>query len=111
MPYEAGGLGSLTFAAAVLVVVLWSALWLLRRMRPNGGAALSGDCRIMRSLTLGPRERLVVVSVGTKQLVLGVSGAAVSLLCELNPPLPASTPALSGFGAAMRQASQRWRGA
>ena len=110
MPYESGGLGSLTFAAAVLVMILWGALWFLRRARPNGNAALGSDCRIIRSLALGPRERLIVVSIGAKQLVLGVSGAAVSLLCELNPPLSASTPQVSGFGDAMRKARQRWHG-
>ena len=38
----------------------------MRRMRPGMPAMLDNrDCSVLRSLALGPRERLLVVRVGT----------------------------------------------
>ena len=109
MPFETGGLGSLSVALAVIVVLLWVGLWALRRVRPNGVVLGYQDCRILRALSLGPRERLLVVSIGAKQLVLGVGNGAVSVLHELNEPLSPIAPANAGFGEAMRRARERWR--
>ncbi len=109
MPFETDGLASLSVAMGVIVVLLWIALWALRRARPTGIVLRNEDCRILRALSLGPRERLLVVSIGAKQLVLGVGNGAVSLLHELNEPLSPVAPANAGFGEAMRRARERWR--
>jgi flagellar protein FliO/FliZ len=106
--YGADGLASLSLAAAAVAALLWFALLALRRLRPDGVAARGDDCRIMRSLAVGPRERILVVAVGSRQLVVGVGSAAVSLLCELDEPL-APAPATAGFSGAVRQATARWR--
>ncbi|HJU19449.1 MAG TPA: flagellar biosynthetic protein FliO [Stellaceae bacterium] len=86
MPFGGDGLASLSLTSAVIVVLLWGALWALRRL--HGGTAASRDCAVLRALTLGPREKLLVVRVGARHLVVGVGSAAVSLLCELEEPLP-----------------------
>jgi flagellar protein FliO/FliZ len=110
MPHETDGLASLSLTIGAIVLVLWGAVWVLRRSRPNLAAAGGRDCAILRSLTLGPRERLVVVRVGTKNLVIGVSSNAVSLLCELTEPLAPIAPASERFGEAIRSAAKRWHG-
>ena len=108
--YDADGLTSLSLTIGMIVVLLWGAVWMVRRMRP-GAAMLGGrDCAVVRSLALGPRERLVVVRVGSRQLVIGVGSAAVSLLCELDDPLPQGPAADEKFGEAIRKAVGRWRG-
>jgi flagellar protein FliO/FliZ len=109
MPYQTDGIASLCLSVGVVVVLLWAALWALRRARPGSFATSTEDCKIMRSLPLGPRERLLVVAIGTKQFVLGVSTAAISRLGELDEPLPPIVPANAGFGDAMRKARERWR--
>jgi len=109
VPIETGGFASLSVAMGVIVVLLWVALWTLRRARPNGVALRNEDCRILRALCLGPRERLLVVSIGAKQLVLGVGNGAVCLLHELNEPLSPIAPADTGFGDVIRRARERWR--
>jgi flagellar protein FliO/FliZ len=108
VPFETDGLASLSWAIGVIVVLLWAALWALRRARPSGVMSRNVDCTILRSLSLGPRERLLVVSIGTKQLVLGVGNGAVSLLAELSDPLTPIAPANAGFGDVMRKARERW---
>jgi flagellar protein FliO/FliZ len=110
MPPEADGLASLSLAIGAIVVLLWGAMWLLRRVRPNLAAAGGRDCAIVRSLALGSRERLMVVRVGARNLVIGVSSNAVSLLCELEEPLASVTPASQRFGEVIRSAATRWRG-
>jgi flagellar protein FliO/FliZ len=108
--YEMDGLASLSLGVGVIVVLLWAALWVLRRARPNGFAPRNDDCRIMRGLSLGPRERLYVVAVGAKQLVVGVSPGVISLLCELSSPLSPSGPAEAGFADFVRKAREKWCG-
>ncbi len=107
MPYEPDSLASLSWAVGGVVILLWAGLWALRRARPSSRGASLEDCRIMRSLALGPRERLLVVAVGNKHLVIGVHSAAISLLCELDEPL-SQTPTV-GFGEAVRRAREKWR--
>ena len=110
MPYEGDGLASVSLTIAVVAALFLGALWALRRARGNGVMWGGSDCSIVRSLTLGPRERLVVVRVGSKHLVIGVSSAALSLLCELDDPLPTIVPANARFGEALRRAVGRWHG-
>ena len=108
MPYDADGLGSLSLTLGIIVLLLWGGVWTMRRLRPGIGLGNARDCTILRSLALGPRERLVVVRVGTRQLVIGIGSASVSLLCELDEPLPLADD--DRFGEAVRKAVGRWRG-
>ena len=103
-------LASLSLTIAAIAVLLWGAVWALRRMRPSAAMWRARDCIVVRSVALGPRERLVVVRVGVKHLVVGVGSAAVSLLCELDEPLPPLTAANEKFGEAVRKAIERWQG-
>jgi flagellar protein FliO/FliZ len=103
------GFASLFLEIAGIVVVLWIALWLFTRRGRSLGAWAGRDCQVLRQLPLGPRERLIVVRIGGKQLVLGVGSAAVSLLCELAEPLPFSDSAGGPFGDAVRKALGKWR--
>jgi flagellar protein FliO/FliZ len=109
VPYDADGLGSLSLTLGIIVLLLWGGIWAMRRMRPGVGFGNARDCAILRSLALGPRERLVVVQVGTRQLVVGIGSASVSLICELDERLPA-TATDEGFGEAIKKAVGRWRG-
>ena len=109
MPYDADGLGSLSLTLGIIVLFLWGGIWAMRRMRPGIGLGSARDCAILRSLALGPRERLLVVRVGARQLVIGVGAGAVSLICELDEKLPA-VAADDRFGEAVRKAMGRWRG-
>jgi flagellar protein FliO/FliZ len=110
VPYQADGLASLSLTIGAIVIVLWGGVWLLRRMQPGAGVWGARDCVVVRSLALGARERLVVVRVGTRHLVLGVGSAGVSLLCELAEPLLPAAPTDGKFGEVFRNAVERWRG-
>jgi flagellar protein FliO/FliZ len=65
---------------------------------------------ILRSLAVGSRERILVVCVGAKQLVVGVAPSGFSFLCELDEPLPLAQPTNVNFAVAIRKALERWHG-
>jgi flagellar protein FliO/FliZ len=109
VPIDPDSLSSLSLTIGAIVLLLWIAVWALRRgLRPAAGFG-AGDCAVLRSLPLGPRERLLVVRVGGKQLVVGVGTATVSLLCELDEPLPPAAAADDKFATAIGKAMRLWR--
>ncbi|MBO1519181.1 flagellar biosynthetic protein FliO [Oceanisphaera pacifica] len=80
--WSSWALSSLLVIALILVLG-----WLLRRLR---GAALLGGSRqlkVVSSLALGQRERLMVVQVGEEQWLLGVTPQQISSLGKLDTPL------------------------
>ncbi len=105
------GLTPLLLGMGAVVLVLGGLWWLLRRrFGPSGMAKI--DCSVVGALAVGPRERLVVVRVEGKRLLLGITGSAIGLLCELPATAtPPAMPAPAGFSAALAQALDRWRGA
>ena len=75
----AGGL----VAVLVLVLVLAWALRMVMQVRP----AAHGQMRIVGGLSMGPRERVVLVDVGGTQLVLGVAPGRIQTLHVLDEPV------------------------
>jgi len=76
----------------VLALIIVSAFVLKRfNIAQQGSKHLS----VVTSLSLGAKERVVVVQVGDKQLLLGVTAQQVTLLENLAEPLsvPKSSPA------------------
>ncbi len=67
-----GGLG------LVLVLIL-VCLWLLQRLG-RWNAPAGGQIRVLGGVSLGSRERLLVVEVGQTQLILGVAPGRVQTL-------------------------------
>ena len=82
-----------------------AALLLFSRMLPRlGGMGLVGDGRfkVLASLPVGQRERVVLMQIGQRQIVVGVAPGRVSPLHVLDEPLDlestsAATP--PAFGA------------
>ena len=79
-------MGSTMWSLLMLVVVLGAipaSLWLLRRLqdlRPGGSAPRAME--IASQIALGPRERVVVLRLAGRELVLGVTAQQVTLLAE-----------------------------
>lgn len=84
MPGTAGG--ALRVVASLLVVLLavFAAAWLARRLR-RLQAGSSGGIELLAQVTLGTRERAVLLKVGGERLLVGVASGGVSLLHRLDP--------------------------
>lgn len=89
---DAGSVGGTVLALVLVVGLILLLGWLARRM-PGIGRASNDSLRVVASLALGPRERVVVVEVGTTQLLLGVGQSGIRKLHALAQPLPAAAPA------------------
>ena len=87
-------LGQVIASLALVIGLLFGALWIMRRV--NGvGQAVGGQMRVVSSLGLGQRERAVLVSVGQQQILLGVAPGRVAALHVFDEPAVAqdTTPA------------------
>ena len=92
-PSAAGSIGSTFFALIMVIGLILALAWLAKRMPGFRGGAGNSALRVVGSLALSPRERLVVVAVGDTQLVLGVGAGGTRTLHTLSEPLPVAEPA------------------
>ena len=81
------GLFGAVFALMLVLGLILALAWLLRRL-PGTGFRQAEGLRVVASAQLGAKERVVVLEVGGRQLLLGVAGNGVSMLHELPEPLP-----------------------
>ncbi|KJH80984.1 flagellar biosynthetic protein FliO [Pseudomonas sp. KSR10] len=82
----------------LVIGLIFLLAWLLRRMQqlnPRGNQAI----KLISSHALGPRERLVLVQVGSEQVLLGLSAGRITPLHVLEEPvhLPDAEPANPEF--------------
>jgi flagellar protein FliO/FliZ len=82
----------LLFVLALIPLVLWT-MRKVQTFRPGGARALE----VAAQLPLGARERVVVVRMNERLLVLGVTPQQVTMLAEANAAdLPAAGAAPTG---------------
>jgi flagellar protein FliO/FliZ len=100
-PSATGGLLQSIFALGLVLALLVGAAWLLKRFGPKsitGGAHV----RLVGALSVGARERILVVEVGEQWIVVGASPGRMNALATMarQPHDPAddavSAPALPG---------------
>lgn len=91
-PGAAGAIGGTLFALVLVVGLIFGLAWIARRM-PGVASRGNASLRVVASLALGPRERVVVVDVGGTQLLLGVGAGGTRALHTLASPLPAEASA------------------
>ena len=72
-------IGSLLSVLAILLVMVFAARWFMQR-RPQGGRRL----RFVEAMALGNRDKLLLVEVDGKPLLLGVTAQNIRLLAELD---------------------------
>lgn len=87
-PTAAGSLGGTLFALVLVVGLILALGWLLKRMPGFNRGAGGNGLRVVASLPVGVRERVVVVDVNGTQLLLGVGSGGVRTLHVLDAPLP-----------------------
>jgi len=99
----AGAVGGTVFALVFVVGLILALAWLAKRM-PGVAGSSNRALRVVASLSLGPREKVVVVDVGGKQLLLGVGAGGTRTLHTLESPLPeAERPATPPFAQLLAQ--------
>ena len=79
MPGQAGSLIRVVIALLLVLAAVFAAAWFSRRMHGVGNARHSA-LEVLAQLSLGPRERAVLVRVGSQQVLLGVASGNVRAL-------------------------------
>jgi len=89
-PMAATSLFQLLFGLIVVLVAIGVTALLLRRLGrlPQG----AGGLRVLAGLSLGARERAVLIQVGDKQILLGVAPGRVQALHVLERPVDTGVP-------------------
>ena len=82
----AGSLVQVTLSLLLVLGAVFAAAWLVRRVKTFGKFA-SGPIEIVADVSLGAKERAVLVQVGGKQLLLGVAPGRVNTLHVLDEPV------------------------
>ena len=85
---DAGSIGGALFSLVLVVGLILALGWLARRMPGMQRGAAASNLKVVASVSLGPRERAVVVDVGGTQLLVGVGQGGVRTLHTLAAPLP-----------------------
>lgn len=101
-PVSAGDILRVFIGLIAVVATLFAVLWLFKRLGGTSGRG-RGNMRILASLPLGHRERLLLVQVGGTQLVIGVTAQEVRLICRLEDPVTISDTASSNETAFMER--------
>jgi len=80
---------SVVFSLILVVAIIFILAWAMRRM---GGTTFRSNSflKIIGGVSMGARERIVLVQVGDEQLLLGVAPGRIQTLHKLDKPLESS---------------------
>ncbi len=91
-PVGAGGLASVTVALLIVLAAIFAVAWLARRVR-GMGSRVGNAIDVLADVPLGPKERAVLLKVGTEQILIGVAPGRVSSLHVRREPVQVSKAA------------------
>ena len=86
-PNVAGSLIQTTLGLLVVLAVIGGAAWAFKRFG-NFQTGVQGKLKVIGGISLGSRERVVLLQVGSEQLVVGVAPGSIQTLHVLSETLP-----------------------
>ncbi|HEX5353503.1 MAG TPA: flagellar biosynthetic protein FliO [Rhodanobacteraceae bacterium] len=107
---SAGEFVRVVLSLIAVVVMILAVGWLTRRMqtrvRPGGQRV-----RCVESLAVGVKERVLLLEVGDRQLLVGASPTGLRTLLVLDESLPAPSPpaGIAVTPRSFREVLERWR--
>ena len=107
-PMAAGNFVQMFFGLVAVVALIIGLAWVMRRLGGVPGSA-AGSLRVLAGLSMGTRERVVLIQVGETQLLIGVAPGRVQTLHVLDQPLPLDDGQLpkGNFAASLNAALRR----
>ncbi|MFK7733974.1 MAG: flagellar biosynthetic protein FliO [Pseudomonadales bacterium] len=83
---QASQLGNLVISLILVVALIFACIWVIKRLS-NLNQAAGNHLNTIASLSLGTRERIVLVQVGDQQVLIGVAPGRVSKLQTFSEPV------------------------
>jgi flagellar protein FliO/FliZ len=101
IPDSASGMVRMMLALGLVLALVFAAAWLMRRLRVAHGQSAQG-IQVISQVSLGARERAVVIRIAGRDLLLGVAPGNVRTLLVLepsdaSPAVPADASVAQGF--------------
>ncbi|MBF4988707.1 flagellar biosynthetic protein FliO [Methylophilus sp. 14] len=90
-PSASDSLGRMVYGTVIVLLVIAAIAWVLRRVLPGQTMAQRGVIKQVGGLQLSPRERVVVLEVAGRWLVVGINAGQMTALGEVDPPAAEST--------------------
>lgn len=86
VPGAVGSLASLGLGLLVVIVLIFGCAWLVRRM--SGLAGMNSQLmKIVAVMNLGTRERIALLDVGGKQILVGITPSTIRTLHVFDEPV------------------------
>jgi len=104
-PVSTASVVQMVAGLALVVVLIFALAWAVRRFGAVGMQA-GGALRVIGGLSMGARERVVLIQVGEQQILLGVAPGRVQALHVLETPVRPGDDAGAG-----KSFAERLRGA
>jgi flagellar protein FliO/FliZ len=82
-PSAGGGLMQTTLALFFVIALLVGGAWVLKRFGPRGFGGGSNTVKLVGALSVGARERILVVEVGEQWIVVGASPGRMNALATM----------------------------
>jgi flagellar protein FliO/FliZ len=112
-PASTGSLLQVALGLVVVLALMAGAAWILKRMGMAGAGGTS-VARVVGGVSVGNRERVVVVEVADQWIVVGVAPGRVNALSTLPrqeaPAATADTPDSKNFSAWLKQTIEKRNG-
>lgn len=100
----AGSVLQMIAGLALVVVLIFALAWAVRRFG-HVNVNARGALRVVGALSMGARERVVLIEAGDKQILLGVAPGRVQTLHVLDEPIrpqPGTSSPTGGFAERLR---------
>ncbi len=91
---SATGVGQMMFGLVVVLAAVFVIAFVARRLRGSSAAGSNG-IEVLAQVSLGAKEKAVIVRVDGERLLLGVAAGQVSLLKALSPDAIDPPPAVT----------------
>jgi flagellar protein FliO/FliZ len=98
-------IGQIILSLFFILLIIFAAAWMLKRFGKINGVA-GNQMKVLGVMSLGQRERAVLLEVGKEQLLIGVTSSRVSLLHKLEEPIEVVTekPVNNAFAKRLQEA-------
>ncbi len=95
LPDQGAYIGQVMMGLVLVLALIFAIAWVMRRF--GQGTLMGGQhMKVVSSLPLGPREKLLLVDVGGEQLLLGVTPGRINCLHNFNSPVVSTEASSDG---------------
>ncbi|VAW46653.1 hypothetical protein MNBD_GAMMA03-1159 [hydrothermal vent metagenome] len=97
--------GQIMLSLILVLLIIFLAAWILRRYSRFPGVA-DGNLKVIGALSVGQRERIILLQVGQEQILVGVTSNKITTLHQLEEPIQVkdSIPISSQFSKRLQEA-------